>query len=814
LLSHAGDVDRVLYHFGNSPFHHHMFKLLQMIPGVVALHDFFLSGIVGHVETYGIEPNAFTEALYYSHGYDAVRERFRARNLESVIRKYPCNLDVMQRALGLIVHSGYSLDLARQWYGSIQEADLAVIPHIRRLQSNVDRGKAREALGFTDDDFVICSFGQLYPSKLNHRLLEAWLVSRLSEHNNSYLVFVGENHVGRYGQDVLSRIRNSNASKRIRITGWADADTFRRFLAAADVAVQLRTLSRGETSGAVLDCMSHGLATIVNANGSMAELAEEAVWMLPDEFDNAALIEALETLWREPERRRALGARAREVIRTRHAPAECARRYVDAIERFHRRAEMATPALLRAIAAQKAFTPNDTELQDLSEALAATLPLPRRARRLFLDVSETCRVDLETGVERVARALSLALLDAAPSGYQVEPVYLSNAGGGWRYRYARSYTLSLLGCPADVLADEIIEPECGDLLVGLDMSGEMLIQAEREGLYADYRNRGVMVYFMVFDLLPITMPDVFPPGTDEGHAKWLQAVSKFDGAICISKAVADELARWQKDSGLEWSSRRPFRIAWLHLGADIENTVVSCGLPDSAEQTLRRLQAHPCFLMVGMIEPRKGYLQVLEAFTQLWRQGLEINLVIVGKEGWTDLPDDMRLTIPEIIRKLRSHPELGKRLFWLEGISDEYLEKVYTASACLIAASYDEGFGLPLIEAARHKLPIIARDIPVFREVAGDHAFYFTGEQPDALANAVKLWGALHSVGKHPKGGGIKWSSWKESSEALTRMVIGGEWPPYAVSTVGFNEDEVRRYIRDQNDSNGSGRFESVHGIT
>jgi hypothetical protein len=74
----------------------------------------------------------------------------------------------------------------------------------------------------------------------------------------------------------------------------------------------------------------------------------------------------------------------------------------------------------------------------------------------------------------------------------------------------------------------------------------------------------------------------------------------------------------------------------------------------------------------------------------------------------------------------------------------------------------------------------------------------------------VKLWGALHSVGKHPKGGGIKWSSWKESSEALTRVVIGGEWPPYAVSTVGFNEDEVRRYIRDQNDSNGSGRFESV----
>jgi glycosyltransferase involved in cell wall biosynthesis len=777
LLSHAGDVDRVLYHIGNSLSYQHMFKLLRMIPGVVALHDFFLPNIVAHRERARIEPNVWTEALYYSHGYGAVRERFRARDLESVVWKYPCNLDVLQRALGLIVHTSYSLDLARQWYGSIQEADWAVIPLMREIQSNVDRGKAREALGFTGDDFVVCSFGMLGPSKLNHRLLEAWLASRLSERNNSYLVFVGENHAGGYGQELLRRIKNSKARKRIRITGWACADTFRQFLAAADVAVQLRTMSRGETSPAVLDCMSHGLGAIVNANGSMAELAEEAVWMLPDEFDDAALIEALETLWREPERRHTLGARAREVIRTRHVPsAECARRYADAIERFHRRAETAAPGLIRAIAAQKAFAPNDTELQDLSKTLAATLPLPRRARCLFLDVSTTSLIDRKTGIERVARALTLALLDAAPRGYRVEPVYLSNEEGGWRYRYARRYTLGLLGCPADVLADEIVEPECGDVLVGLDISGDMLIQAEREGLYAYYRNRGVMVYFMVHDLLPITMPDVFPPGAGELYAEWLQAVSKFDGAICVSKAVADDFARWLKDSGREWSGRRPFCIAWSHHGADIENTAASRGLPYNAEWTLGQLQSRPSFLMVGMIEPRKGYLQVLEAFTELWRQGLEINLVIVGKEGWADLPDDMRRTISEIIRQLRSHSELGKRLFWLEGISDEYREKVYAASACLIAASYGEGFGLPLIEAARHKLPIIARDIPVSREVAGERAFYFKGNDPEALANAIEEWQALQHKNNHPKSDHMPWLTWKESAATLLKCLLGEDY--------------------------------------
>ena len=129
--------------------------------------------------------------------------------------------------------------------------------------------------------------------------------------------------------------------------------------------------------------------------------------------------------------------------------------------------------------------------------------------------------------------------------------------------------------------------------------------------------------------------------------------------------------------------------------------------------------------MVGTIEPRKGHMQVLDAFDQLWSQGMDINLIIAGAEGWRHLRQDMRRTIPQIVARLRSHRERGRRLFWVNGPSDEYLEKIYATSSCLIAASEGEGFGLPLIEAARHKLPIIARDIPVFREVAGEHALLF-----------------------------------------------------------------------------------------
>ncbi len=63
---------------------------------------------------------------------------------------------------------------------------------------------------------------------------------------------------------------------------------------------------------------------------------------------------------------------------------------------------------------------------------------------------------------------------------------------------------------------------------------------------------------------------------------------------------------------------------------------------------------------------------------------------------------------------------------------------MYDAAQCLLAASEAEGFGLPLIEAAQHGLPVMARDIPVFREVAGDHAFYFDGTDPEHLADAIR----------------------------------------------------------------------------
>ncbi|MBA2880006.1 glycosyltransferase involved in cell wall biosynthesis [Desulfosalsimonas propionicica] len=770
LRHHDSELDRVIYQFGNSPFHQHMLSLVTEIPGTVVLHDFYMSGLMSWLEMNAGVEYAWTKSLYEAHGYGSVCARYR--DAEGAKRKYPANFNVLQYAQGIIVHSDYSRQLAHQWYGDNNPDNYVVIPPLRTPAPLFDKNKAKRQLGFREDDFIVCSFGFLDATKLNHRLLECWLASSLSRDKHCYLIFVGENCCDGYGSGLLRSIRDSGLKKRIRITGFASAEEFCLYLMAADMAVQLRTLSRGETSAAVLDCLNYALPLIVNRNGSMAELDCETAWMLPDEFKDADLIEALETLRRDPQRRRVLGRCACETMHQNHAPVECARRYAEAIERFHRRAQVSKLSLIRAIAKKTEVASfSEPELIRFSKSIAASLPPSRPAKRLFLDVTGTCRNDLKTGIERVARALMIALLDAPPPGYRIEPVYLTEAGGAWHYRYARRYILDLLGCPSQALNDEIVEPQNGDIVLVLDLSGDVLIQAQKAGLFAAYRDNGVAVFSTVFDLLPDRMPEVFPPGSDNMHRQWLQAISSFDGAVCISRAVADEFAAWQKRAGFDWKNRRPYRIEWFHLGADFEHSAPSHGQPGNGQKILAHLKAHPSFLMVGTIEPRKGQLQTIEAFTQLWEDGIDVTLVIVGKEGWLDVPDNMRRNIPETVQRLRSHPELDNRLFWLSGISDEYLGKIYAASTCLIAASYGEGFGLPLIEAAQHKLPIIARDIPVLREVAGDHVYYFQGKEPDGLAGAVKQWLELYKTGAHPRSDDMPWLTWEQSAEQIKQIL-------------------------------------------
>lgn len=757
--SNTSAFDRVLYHFGNSEFHQHMFGLLQEIQGVVVLHDFYLSGVQAHREIVGQEPFNWTRALYESHGYRAVADRAQATDSAEVVFRYPCNFDVLRLASGVVVHSPYSIALGTEWFGPALTDKWALIPHLRVVPESIEsaRVRARADLGLESDEFLVCAFGLLGPTKLNHRLYEAWMKSSLAQDPKCRLVFVGENEKGPYGQRLERAIAQARGQSKVSITGWADSETFQRYLSATDVAVQLRTLSRGETSGTVLDAMSRGVPTIVNANGSMASLPPEAVMMLPDEFNDDALIEMLEKLRHSPEVAKALGQKGKQRIETTHAPAACAHAYSNAIESFAADAEYSRAGLISSIASDLELS--ETSLIEAARGIARALPLPGPARQLFIDVSELVQKDWESGIQRLVKSLLRALFEAPPDGYRIEPVYALKGKPG--YNYARKFALRFLKCSPESLQDAPIDAREGDVFVGLDLQPHIVL--EQTAFYRELRQIGVRVEFVVYDLLPVLLSHRFFDGAKELHERWLKAISESNGVLAISNAVADEFTAWVSANAPERLAAG-LKVRAFHPGADIASSIPTTGIPPGAASTLALIAKVPSFLMVGTIEPRKSHEQALSAFEQLWHDGSDVNLVIVGKVGWM---------VEALVERLRRHSQYGQRLFWLEGISDEYLERLYDTCACLLLASEGEGFGLPLIEAATHKLPIVARNLPVFREVATDHAFYFDGTSSDDLAAAVARWLVLFRKGEHPRSETMPHLTWRQSAEQFKAALLG-----------------------------------------
>lgn len=328
----AGDYDRVVYHFGNSEYHAHMFGLLRQHRGTVVLHDFHLGGVLNWMEGLSITPGAFRHALLRSHGRQAL-EIDRANGREEAALRFPVNRLVTERANGVIVHSRYSIDAAEQWYGEGYARNWARIPLLRTLPSEMDKEDARRELGLGSDDFLVCSFGHLVPTKLNDRLLEAWYASSLSRDSRCRLILVGKNADPSYSERVLHLVDRAQPGQ-VTITGYAPRTVYEHYLRAADLAVQLRTMSRGETSGAVLDCLGYGVPLIANANGSNAEYPHDIVHLLSDLFTDEELVTALERLRHDASERSRLSAAAQSYVAKLHDPVAVARQYRNAIESF------------------------------------------------------------------------------------------------------------------------------------------------------------------------------------------------------------------------------------------------------------------------------------------------------------------------------------------------------------------------------------------------------------------------------------------------------------------------------------------------
>lgn len=376
-------------------------------------------------------------------------------------------------------------------------------------------------------------------------------------------------------------------------------------------------------------------------------------------------------------------------------------------------------------------------------------------RTLLIDVSIIASHDAGTGIQRVVKSLALDLLESPPTGFQIRFVRATRTQP---YRYANAWQASLTGSEV-AEEDEYVRVSNGDIFLGLDLTSRILPRRQSELLH--WRTQGVRCAFIVYDLLPILHPDWFTPRARRSYRHWLSTLAVHaDALFCISKSVSNEVCE---------CLHRRFGIAadeiathWFHLGSEPPVDIPPKNNAKPMKSALYKHDGGPATLMVGTIEPRKGHAQVLDAFDQLWRDGFEGSLVIVGKLGWQ---------VESLAERLTRHAEAGKRLFWLSKVDDDELGRLYAELDGLLMASEAEGFGLPLVEAARYGMPIFARDLPVFREIAGTHASFFTASNGRELAPQLAKWLTEIKSGAATASRAMNVQTWRASANQLRTLL-------------------------------------------
>jgi alpha-1,2-rhamnosyltransferase len=320
--------------------------------------------------------------------------------------------------------------------------------------------------------------------------------------------------------------------------------------------------------------------------------------------------------------------------------------------------------------------------------------------------------------------------------------------------------LDILLFPAEltVYFHNRIIPGKGDLLLLLDSSWIYPIwPAVRKA-----KDDGTIVGLIVYDIFQVTHPHLFVPAMVERFRVWFdQAIDNVDFFIAISQTTRDEVKRYVK-------SKRPLakgtdRFESFQLGSVVDNVIRNGKVREELKKIFKSSSKLNPYLTVGTIEPRKNHKYLLDAFDEVWRQCPEARLCIVGCTG--RLGDGL-------LKCIRSHPRYKKCLFMFNDLSDTELDYCYSHAKALVYPSYAEGFGLPLVEALYKRLPVLASDIPIFREVGKEFCAYFDISQSASL---TKIIVNIEKEGKMPEvrlPAEYQLPDWKDSCRELLAKAV------------------------------------------
>ena len=233
-------------------------------------------------------------------------------------------------------------------------------------------------------------------------------------------------------------------------------------------------------------------------------------------------------------------------------------------------------------------------------------------------------------------------------------------------------------------------------------SRRLLLNTGHTGLdqpgYAHSLHRSALrPVFFVHDLIPLSYPEYCRPGESTRHRIRMQTVlSTGQGVIVNSQATLDAMQQYAAEH------HQPMPPA----------VVAPLAPPQWPEAGSQPPLPPPYFVMLGTIEPRKNHWLILHVWRQLIaKMGASTpRLLVIGQHGWES---------ENVVDLLERCEALQGFVFERSGCSDAELATCMQHAQALLFPSFAEGYGMPLVEALALGLPVIASDLPAFREVGG-----------------------------------------------------------------------------------------------
>ncbi|MEN9938400.1 MAG: hypothetical protein RLZZ387_4979 [Chloroflexota bacterium] len=324
--------DAVVYHMGNSSAHAAIWRAMLKVPGVLVLHDFVLHHFMlqyyatdlGDVQRYRAE----AARRYGPDGERVAGLMMRGRFTEAAF-DLPFSEDALAAAQGLIAHSRYVLDHAARVR---PELPAALVPMGVPLPPDTPRDAARARLGLPRDALILASFGHINPYKRVDSVLRSLRELR-ETHPQARYILVGSVSPS---YDVRAAVARAGLEEAVTITGYVGRAAFEDYVAAADICVNLRHPTAGETSASLLRLLGAGRPTLVTATGSFTELPPGvAAQVDPDYAEEELIVAYCRLLASRPDLAAAMGRAARDYVAREHTLDAAAAGYAAFLARLY-----------------------------------------------------------------------------------------------------------------------------------------------------------------------------------------------------------------------------------------------------------------------------------------------------------------------------------------------------------------------------------------------------------------------------------------------------------------------------------------------